>query len=162
MHLIRTAVIFGAGWVVGARAGRERYEQVAAAASLVAERPEVRRITEPVIAFFAGSDEGSAHRAPGQVQKAVATVRQQAAPVAGQVASKVSSVTAGSGRAEGRTCARRPPRPCSTPTCESGARRADFQSAAQPGRRPQIRGLLVRPYPRPANELPAATIWNNR
>jgi hypothetical protein len=88
MHLIRTAVIFGAGWVVGARAGRERYEQVAAAASLVAERPEVRRITEPVIAFFTGSDDGSAHRAPGQVQKAVETVRQQAAAVAGQVASK--------------------------------------------------------------------------
>ena len=95
MHLIRTAVIFGAGWVVGARAGRERYEQVAAAASLVAQRPEVRRITEPMIAFFTGSDDGSAHRAPGQVQKAVETVRQQAAAVAGQVATRTGKAPAG-------------------------------------------------------------------
>ena len=96
MHLIRTTAVFGAGWVVGARAGRERYEQVAAAASLVAERPEVRRVTQPVIAFFTGADDGSGHRAPGQVQKALGTVRQQAVQVAGQVASKVSSGGSGS------------------------------------------------------------------
>jgi hypothetical protein len=98
MHLIRTGVIFGAGWVVGARAGRERYEQVAAAASLVAERPEVRRVTEPVIAFFTGSGDGSGHRAPAQVRKAVDTVRQQATQVAGQVATKVSAVAPGAAK----------------------------------------------------------------
>ena len=96
MHLIRTTAVFGAGFVIGARAGRERYEQVAAAASLVAERPEVRRVTQPVIAFFTGADDGSGHRAPGQVQKALGTVRQQAVQVAGQVASKVSSGGSGS------------------------------------------------------------------
>ncbi|MGZ4617331.1 MAG: hypothetical protein ACXV3F_01105 [Frankiaceae bacterium] len=98
MHLIRNGVIFGAGWVVGARAGRERYEQVAAAASLVAERPEVRRVTEPVIAFFTGSGAGTVRHAPAPVQKAVETVRQQATQVAGQVADKVSSVTAGAAK----------------------------------------------------------------
>jgi hypothetical protein len=52
MHLIRTGIVFGAGYVLGAKAGRERFEQIVATATLVSERPEVRKVTDPVLAFF--------------------------------------------------------------------------------------------------------------
>lgn len=52
MHLIRTGIVFGAGYVLGAKAGRERFEQIVATATLVSERPEVRKVTDPVVAFF--------------------------------------------------------------------------------------------------------------
>lgn len=52
MHLIRTGIVFGAGYVLGAKAGRERFEQIVATAMLVSERPEVRKIADPLVAFF--------------------------------------------------------------------------------------------------------------
>jgi hypothetical protein len=52
MHLIRTGIVFGAGYVFGTKAGRERFEQIVATATLVSERPEVRKVAEPVLAFF--------------------------------------------------------------------------------------------------------------
>lgn len=55
MHLIRTGIVFGAGYVLGTKAGRERFEQIVATATLVSERPEVRKVAEPVVSFFTSS-----------------------------------------------------------------------------------------------------------
>jgi hypothetical protein len=44
------AVGGAAGYVLGAKAGRERYEETAAAASRLRQRPEVRRLTEQAVA----------------------------------------------------------------------------------------------------------------
>jgi hypothetical protein len=66
MHVIRTGIVFGAGYVLGTKAGRERFDQIVATATLVSERPEVRKVTEPVLSFFtmpAGQHESTAPRA---------------------------------------------------------------------------------------------------
>jgi hypothetical protein len=44
------AVGGAAGYVLGAKAGRERYEEIAASARQLRQRPEVRRITEQAVA----------------------------------------------------------------------------------------------------------------
>lgn len=48
MGLIRTATLLGAGYVLGARAGTARYDQIAAAARRAAARPEVRPYLGPL------------------------------------------------------------------------------------------------------------------
>ena len=50
----RTGLIVGAatGYVLGTKAGRERFEQIVATATLVSERPEVRKVAEPMVSFF--------------------------------------------------------------------------------------------------------------
>lgn len=42
MSKLTVAVVFAAGYVVGARAGRDRYEQIRASAQKVAENPRVQ------------------------------------------------------------------------------------------------------------------------
>ena len=42
MSKISLGLAFAAGYVVGARAGRDRYEQIRASAQKVAENPKVR------------------------------------------------------------------------------------------------------------------------
>jgi hypothetical protein len=42
------ATAAGAGYVAGARAGRERYDEIAGLATWTAEQPEVRRVAETV------------------------------------------------------------------------------------------------------------------
>jgi hypothetical protein len=69
MSKLSLLVAAGAGYVLGARAGRQRYEQIAATAKKVADNPKVQRV---------------AHRA----QDAAA---QQAAAAAGAAKDKVSS-----------------------------------------------------------------------
>jgi hypothetical protein len=44
------AVGGAAGYVLGAKAGRERYEEIAASARRLRQRPEVKRITERAVA----------------------------------------------------------------------------------------------------------------
>ena len=44
------AVGGAAGYVLGAKAGRERYEEIAASARRLRQRPEVKRITEQAVA----------------------------------------------------------------------------------------------------------------
>lgn len=46
MSKITLALAFGAGYVVGARAGRERYEQIRAGAQKVASNPTVQAATD--------------------------------------------------------------------------------------------------------------------
>jgi hypothetical protein len=69
MSKLSLLVAAGAGYVLGARAGRQRYDQIAATAKKVADNPKVQRV---------------AHRA----QDAAA---QQAAAAAGAAKDKVSS-----------------------------------------------------------------------
>jgi hypothetical protein len=44
------AVGGAAGYVLGAKAGRERYEEIAAAARRLRQRPEVKRLSEQAVA----------------------------------------------------------------------------------------------------------------
>jgi hypothetical protein len=44
MKKLRVLAVFGAGYVLGARAGRQRYEQIAGAARKVADDPRVQRV----------------------------------------------------------------------------------------------------------------------
>ena len=62
MHLIRTGIVFGAGYLLGTKAGRERYDQIVATAAIVSERPEVRRVAEPVMSFFTSATGQHAER----------------------------------------------------------------------------------------------------
>ena len=46
MRLIRSATLFGAGYLLGARAGTDRYDQIVATARRVAARPELQPYLE--------------------------------------------------------------------------------------------------------------------
>lgn len=46
MKLIRLLVVFGIGYVVGARAGRRRYDQIRDLATTVSEDPRVREAAD--------------------------------------------------------------------------------------------------------------------
>lgn len=48
MSKLTLAAAFAAGYVVGAKAGRERYEQIRAGAQKVAEHPQVQSATDTV------------------------------------------------------------------------------------------------------------------
>jgi len=43
MSIIKNALLVGAGYVLGAQAGRERYEQIKKQATKLVQRPEVKR-----------------------------------------------------------------------------------------------------------------------
>jgi hypothetical protein len=59
-----------AGYVLGARAGRERYERIAEAASRLAERPEVREMTGKVRSGLGVSLEKAIGSASDRLQQA--------------------------------------------------------------------------------------------
>lgn len=54
MGKIKTGLTLGAGYVLGTRAGRERYEQIRRLTNTVAQRPEVQRTTQKVGGAVAG------------------------------------------------------------------------------------------------------------
>ena len=59
-----------AGYVLGARAGRERYEQIAEATRRLAERPEVRELTGSLRSRLGASLEKAAGTASDRLQQA--------------------------------------------------------------------------------------------
>jgi hypothetical protein len=59
-----------AGYVLGTRAGRERYEQIAEATRRLAERPEVRELTGKVRSSLGTSLEKAADTAGDRLQQA--------------------------------------------------------------------------------------------
>jgi uncharacterized protein YcfJ len=63
------------GYVIGTKAGRERYEQIVGAAKQLGERPEVKRIVE---------------QAPGAIETKVGQVAEKAADKVGQAREKVA------------------------------------------------------------------------
>ena len=58
-----------AGYVLGARAGRERYERIAEATRRLAERPEVRELTGKVRAGLGAGLERAANTASDRLQQ---------------------------------------------------------------------------------------------
>jgi hypothetical protein len=59
-----------AGYVLGARAGRERYERIAAATRRLAERPQVRELTGKVRSGLGAGLEKAAGTASDRLQQA--------------------------------------------------------------------------------------------
>ena len=77
---------FAVGFVVGARAGRERYEQMMKYGRQVAENPTVQRVTQTVTVKTTEFTKTAVNKAPDiaktagtQVPKIVSTARQKAA-----------------------------------------------------------------------------------
>lgn len=79
MSKLTLLAAFGAGYVLGARAGRERYEQIAASARRVAENPRVQ-------AASSKAQETIAHQAPVVAD----AVKEKATSAAHTVQDKVS------------------------------------------------------------------------
>ena len=74
MRLIRSATLFGAGYLLGARAGTDRYDQIVATARRVAARPELQPYLESL----------SNHLPPPS---------SAAAPVAGDIAPNIETIS---------------------------------------------------------------------
>jgi hypothetical protein len=82
MKVITLAAGLAAGYVLGTRAGRERYEQIVASARKVSEHPMVAEAQEKVKGLLsAGNDLGAGNDA-APVQLASVTDDEVAAPVA--------------------------------------------------------------------------------
>lgn len=54
MGLLGRSIVFGAGYVVGARAGRERYDQIAAGVRKASQQPRLAPYLEPVANLMDG------------------------------------------------------------------------------------------------------------
>ncbi|MDO9455371.1 hypothetical protein [Nocardioides sp.] len=79
MSKLTLAVAFAAGYVVGAKAGRDRYEQIRAGAQKVAENPRVQAATD------------AAKEKAGEVASSVAeTAKEKATEVAGAAKDKAA------------------------------------------------------------------------
>ncbi len=64
MGMLSAGVGLAAGYVLGARAGRQRFEQIKSAASTVAQRPEVQQALQRVKSAAAPSQEGAGAQEP--------------------------------------------------------------------------------------------------
>jgi len=91
MGKLMTVFGIGLGYVLGARAGRERFEQIKQAAAKVAQRPEVQQTRERIVT--AASDKLQ-HSGPGM--RLPAGVKQRAADAAAKL--RNSSPDAGSAK----------------------------------------------------------------
>jgi hypothetical protein len=68
---------FAAGFVIGARAGRERYEQLRKLARQTADNPAVQQAAAAVQAKAAGLASNATHKVAGQLHDGVASARQK-------------------------------------------------------------------------------------
>jgi hypothetical protein len=59
------AVGLAAGYVLGTRAGRERYQQLTASAKRIADEPSLQRLQEELNGLFGGAKEEEAPPASG-------------------------------------------------------------------------------------------------
>lgn len=66
---------FAAGFVVGARAGRERYEQLSKLAHRTADSPAVQRTAAALQAKAAGLASTATHKAAAQLHERMASAR---------------------------------------------------------------------------------------
>jgi hypothetical protein len=86
MHKARSrfglAIGAAIGYVLGTKAGRERYDQIVGTARQLGERPEVKRIVE---------------QAPGTIETRVSQVADKAADKVGQARQKVAPDTTTAG-----------------------------------------------------------------
>lgn len=80
MGKLGMAVGFAAGYVLGARAGKERYQQINEAATRLRERPEVKRVTEQASEKVSAATQRATTAASAKVEQ----VRNQAADKLGK------------------------------------------------------------------------------
>ena len=74
---IAFAAGFGAGYYLGTRAGRERYEQIKKLARQTADNPAVQQAAAAVQAKAAGLASNATHKVAGQLHDGVASARQK-------------------------------------------------------------------------------------
>ena len=72
MKLGKVGMLVGAavGYVLGAKAGRERYEQISASARQLLDKPQVKRIVDSAPGNLGAKVEQVANRAADKVQQA--------------------------------------------------------------------------------------------
>jgi hypothetical protein len=83
----------GAGYVLGAKAGQERYQQIADAAGKLRENPGVQRLTGEVNKTVSVSKDRVAETAAAKADQAKETVAAKADQAKEAVASKVGDST---------------------------------------------------------------------
>ncbi len=77
MGMLSVGVGFAAGYVLGARAGRQRFEQIKQAASTVAQRPEVQQALQRVKAAAARNQEDAGDAAQQPTVSVTARLRRR-------------------------------------------------------------------------------------
>ena len=77
---LRTGVLlgFGIGYLLGTKAGRQRYEQIRKAASVVANNPPIRRFIDDSKALADASTYKAREQLAEQLQQASEQVREKA------------------------------------------------------------------------------------
>jgi hypothetical protein len=86
-----------AGFVIGARAGRERYEQLKKAARRAAEHPAVQQAAGAAAAQAGGLAKSAKAKVTGQVQQRTWGLADTARQKAGQLQTRVPGLRNGSG-----------------------------------------------------------------
>ena len=76
---------FAVGYVVGARAGRERYEQIVKTSRKVAENPTVQKATQAAGAKATELTKAAKDKAATQVPKITETAKSSASKMRGQL-----------------------------------------------------------------------------
>ena len=76
---------FAVGYVIGARAGRERYEQMKKAATQVAQSPPVQKATQAAGAKATELTKAAKDKAATQMPKITETAKSSASKVRGQL-----------------------------------------------------------------------------
>ena len=76
---------FAVGYVIGARAGRERYEQMKKAATQVAQSPPVQKATQAAGAKATELTKAAKDKAASRVPKLTETAKSGASKVRGQL-----------------------------------------------------------------------------
>ena len=76
---------FAVGYVIGARAGRERYEQMKKAATQVAQSPPVQKATQAAGAKATELTKAAKDKAATQVPKITETAKSSASKMRGQL-----------------------------------------------------------------------------
>lgn len=85
MSKITLGIAFAAGYVVGARAGRDRYEQIRASAQKVAENPKVQAVAESAKEKAGEVASTVAESAKDRAVDAVGAVKEKAAETGGPI-----------------------------------------------------------------------------
>lgn len=67
MGIIKNALVFGGGYVVGSRAGRERYQQLKQQGSALLEKPQVQQALQRVKGAVTGGASTAAERVKGKI-----------------------------------------------------------------------------------------------
>lgn len=67
MGIIKNALVFSGGYVVGSRAGRERYQQLKEQGSALLQRPQVKQALQRVKGAVTGGASTAAERVKGKI-----------------------------------------------------------------------------------------------